>query len=258
MINLIICGAAGRMGQAICEAVKDSQDFVISAAVEGHGHPLIGKPLCEKMPLVADDLLLVLQSGDVVVEFSTPEATAANATKAAVMKKPMVIGTTGLDRKHRDLFAEMSKDIPMVVSSNMSIGVNLLYKLAYAAAKKLPKSFDVEIIEAHHKHKKDAPSGTAVKILEEIQKARGGEPVFMRHGSEQSRQDGEIGVYSVRGGDIVGEHSVIYAGPGERLEVVHRAQSRRVFAEGALLAARFIIKAKPGLYDMQDVLGLKT
>jgi 4-hydroxy-tetrahydrodipicolinate reductase len=256
MINLIICGAAGRMGQAICEAAKDSKDFAIAAAVESHGHPLIGKPLCEKLPVVAEDLLLVLQSGDVVIDFSTPEATAANAAKAAVMKKPMVIGTTGLDQKHKDLFAEMAKDIPMVVSSNMSIGVNLLYKLAYAAAKKLPKTFDADISEAHHRHKKDAPSGTAVKILEEVQRARGGKPVYQRQTSDQARGDDEIGLVSIRAGDIVGEHSVIFAGPGERLELTHRAHSRRVFAEGALLAAKFAVKAKPGLYDMQDVLGL--
>ncbi|MBI4725801.1 4-hydroxy-tetrahydrodipicolinate reductase [candidate division TA06 bacterium] len=256
MINLIICGAAGRMGQAICEAAKDSKEFTIAAAVEGHGHPLVGKQLCEKIPAVVDDLLLVLQAGDVIIDFSTPEATAANAAKAAVMKKPMVIGTTGLDQKHQDLFAGMAKDIPMVVSSNMSIGVNLLYKLAYAAAKKLPKTFDADISETHHRNKKDAPSGTAVKILEEIQRARGGKPVYQRQTSDQVRGNDEIGMVSLRAGDIVGEHSVIFTGPGEQLELIHRAQSRRVFADGALLAAKFVAKAKPGLYDMQDVLGL--
>ncbi|MBI5805674.1 4-hydroxy-tetrahydrodipicolinate reductase [candidate division TA06 bacterium] len=256
MINLIICGAAGRMGQAICEAARDSKDYAITAVVENRGHPLIGKILCEKGPAVVDDLLLVLQTGDVVVDFSTPEATAANAAKAAVMKKPMVIGTTGLDQKHKDMFAEMAKDIPMVVSSNMSIGVNLLYKLAYAAAKKLPKTFDADISETHHRNKKDAPSGTAVKILEEIQRAKGGKPVYQRQNSDQVRGDDEIGIVSLRSGDIVGEHSVIFAGPGEILELSHKAHSRRVFAEGALLAAKFVAKAKPGLYDMQDVLGL--
>jgi 4-hydroxy-tetrahydrodipicolinate reductase len=256
MINLIICGAAGRMGQAVCEAARDSKDFAIAAAVEGRGHPLLGKQLCEKTPAVVDDLLLVLQSGDVIIDFSTPEATAANAAKASVMKKPMVIGTTGLDQKHRDMFSEMAKDIPMVVSSNMSIGVNLLYKLAYAAAKKLPKTFDADISETHHRNKKDAPSGTAVRILEEVQRARGGKPVYLRQDSDQARGDDEIGMVSLRSGDIVGEHSVIFAGPGERLELIHRAHSRRVFAEGALLAAKFAVKAKPGLYDMQDVLGL--
>ncbi|MDO9390893.1 MAG: 4-hydroxy-tetrahydrodipicolinate reductase [bacterium] len=256
MINLIICGAAGRMGQAICEAVKESKDYAISALVENRGHPLVGKILCEKAPAVVDDLLLVLQTGDVIIDFSTPEATAANAAKAAVMKKPMVIGTTGLDQKHKDIFTEMAKDIPMVVSSNMSIGVNLLYKLAYAAAKKLPKTFDADISETHHRNKKDAPSGTAVRILEEVQRARGGKPVYQRQTSDQVRQDDEIGMVSLRAGDIVGEHSVIFAGPGEILEISHKAHSRRVFAEGALLAAKFAAKAKPGLYDMQDVLGL--
>jgi len=256
MINLIICGAAGRMGQAICEAARDSKDFVISALVENRGHPLIGKQLCEKAPAVVDDLLLVLQTGDVIIDFSTPEATAANATKASIMKKPMVIGTTGLDRKHTEIFSEMAREIPMVVSSNMSIGVNLLYKLAYAAAKILPKTFDADISETHHRHKKDAPSGTAVKILEEVQRARGGKPVYQRQTSDQVRQDDEIGMVSLRAGDIVGEHSVIFAGPGEILELTHRAHNRRVFAEGALLAAKFAVKAKPGLYDMKDVLGL--
>ena len=258
MINLIICGAAGRMGQAVCEAVKESQDFAITALVETRGHSLIGKQTCDKMPAVADDLLLVLQSGDVIIDFSTPEATAANAAKASVMKKPMVIGTTGLDQKHKDQFAEMAKDIPMVVSSNMSIGVNLLYKLAYAAAKKLPKTFDADISETHHRNKKDAPSGTANRLLEEVVRARGGKPVYQRQSSDQGRQDEEIGMVSLRAGDVVGEHSVIFSGPGELLELTHRAHSRRVFAEGALLAARFVAKAKPGLYDMQDVLGLKT
>lgn len=257
MIKLIICGAAGRMGQAICEAAMNSKEFAIVAAVEGHGHPLIGKPLCEKIPaVVADDLLLVLQSGDVVIDFSNPEATAANAAKASVMKKPMVIGTTGLGQKHKEMFAEMSKDIPIVVSSNMSIGVNLMYKLAYAAAKKLPSGYDIEITEAHHRDKKDAPSGTANRLLQEVQKARQLNPVYERQSSPKPRADDEVGIFSLRAGDIVGEHSVFFAGPGERLELTHRAHSRRVFAEGALLAARFVARAKPGLYDMQDVLGL--
>jgi 4-hydroxy-tetrahydrodipicolinate reductase len=257
MINIIVCGAAGRMGQAICEAVKDSQDYAITAMVEGRGHPLIGKQLCDKAPAVVDDLLLVLQTGDVVIEFSTPEATAANATKASIMKKPMVIGTTGLDQQHREIFAGMSKEIPMVVSSNMSIGVNLLYKLSYAAAKLLPRTFDADISETHHRNKKDAPSGTANRLLEEVVRARGGKPVYERQNSDQARQDGEIGMVSLRSGDVVGEHSVIFSGPGELLELTHRAHSRRVFAEGALLAAKFVTRAKPGLYDMQDVLGLK-
>jgi 4-hydroxy-tetrahydrodipicolinate reductase len=256
MIKVIVCGAAGRMGQAICEAAMDSKEFAIVAAVESRGHPMVGKQLCEKIPAAVDDLLLVLQSGDVIIDFSTPEATAANATKASVMKKPMVIGTTGLDQKHKEIFAGMSKEIPMVVSSNMSIGVNLLYKLAYAAAKKLPKTFDADISETHHRNKKDAPSGTANRLLEEVVRARGGKPVYQRQTSDQVRQDDEIGMISLRSGDVVGEHSVFFSGPGELLELTHRAHTRRVFAEGALLAARFAVKAKPGLYDMQDVLGL--
>ncbi|HTY08613.1 MAG TPA: 4-hydroxy-tetrahydrodipicolinate reductase [Candidatus Edwardsbacteria bacterium] len=257
MIQLILCGAAGRMGQALIEAVQENPAFKISAMVERRGHPKIGNSCVADTPPLVDDLLLAMNQGQVIIEFSTPDGTLANAKKAAIIKKPMVIGTTGLMEEHRDLFGELAREIPMVVSSNMSVGVNLLYSLVRTAARKLPRSFEAEIVESHHKWKKDAPSGTAKRLLDEIIQARGGVPVYERQTGSRARTANEIGVFSVRAGDIVGEHTVTFAGLGERLELVHRAHSRRVFAEGALLAAQFVLDAKPGLYDMQDVLGLK-
>jgi 4-hydroxy-tetrahydrodipicolinate reductase len=257
MINLILCGVAGRMGQAILEAIQDNPEFRISAMVERPGHPKVGHSLGEGVPAIVSDLLLAMNMGEVIVEFTTPEATLANAKKAALIKKPMVIGTTGLVASHREIFEELGREIPLVVSSNMSIGVNVLYGLVRMAAKKVPAGFDVEILESHHKWKKDAPSGTAKKLLEEIVKIRGGAPVYDRQKSAEGRTQGEIGVFSVRAGDIVGEHTVTFAGSGERIELTHRAHSRKVFAEGALLAARFVATAQPGLYDMQDVLGMR-
>ncbi|MDI6738791.1 MAG: 4-hydroxy-tetrahydrodipicolinate reductase [Candidatus Edwardsbacteria bacterium] len=257
MINLILCGAAGRMGQALIEAIKENPDFKIAALVERQGHPHIGQSCLEDTPPVVDDLLAMNQ-GQVIIEFTTPEGTLANAKKAAIIKKPIVIGTTGLGAEHTELFADLAKKIPLAVSSNMSIGVNLLYDLVRQAAKALPGDYEVEIVESHHKWKKDAPSGTAKRLLEEIIRVRGGEPVYDRQKLNRQRTPKEIGVFSIRAGDIVGEHTVIFAGPGERLELTHRAHSRRVFAEGALLAARFVLSAPPGLYDMQDVLNLKT
>lgn len=257
MINLILCGASGRMGQALVEAIQGNPEFKIAALVERRGHPHVGKPCVEGAPPLVDDLLLAMNQGQVIIEFTTPESTLANAKKAAIIKKPMVIGTTGLLAEHTELFADLAKEIPLVVSSNMSIGVNLLYRLVELAARKLPADYEAEIVESHHKWKKDAPSGTAKKLLDEIMLIRGGVPVYDRQKSGEARSDKEIGVFSIRAGDIVGEHTVTFAGPGERLELTHRAHSRRVFAEGALLAARFVLSAPPGLYDMQDVLGLK-
>ena len=257
MINLILCGASGRMGLALVEAIQESNEFKITALVERRGHPHVGKVCVENAPPLVDDLLLAMNQGQVIIEFTTPESTLANAKKAAIIKKPMVVGTTGLMAEHHGLFADLAKEIPMVVSSNMSIGVNILYRLVAQAAKALPPGYETEIVESHHKWKKDAPSGTAKRLLDEIIKARGGQPVYDRQKLNRPRADKEIGVFSIRAGDIIGEHTVTFVGMGERIELTHRAHSRRVFAEGALLAAKFVLSAPPGLYDMQDVLGLK-
>ena len=215
MLNLIICGAGGRMGQAIIEAVRENDNFKIAAVVERPDHPNIGKQFAPGLPNVISDMLLAMNAGDVCIEFTTPEASLANAKKAAIIKKPMVIGTTGFLAQQLELFEGIAKEIPLVVSSNMSIGVNLLYALVRGAARKLPKSFQAEILEAHHQWKKDAPSGTAVRLAEEIMKTRGGRPVYERQSRKQVREPDEIGIYSLRAGDIIGEHTVLFAGPGE-------------------------------------------
>jgi len=254
MINLIICGAAGRMGQAIIEACQESKDLTITGLVEGPGHPMIGRKIADNLPEIVGYLGKVIGQGDVVIDFTSPEASLKNARIAVEHKKPMVIGATGIDAGQMKELQELSQKIPLLVSSNMSIGVNLLYDIISRAAKTIPGNYDVEIIESHHKNKKDAPSGTAKKLLSEITAVRGGQPVYERESSSKPRGEGEIGVVSIRAGDIVGEHTVVFAGPGERLEFTHRAHSRRVFAEGALMAAKFLAQAKPRMYDMKDVL----
>lgn len=255
MINLIICGAGGRMGQAIIEACRENADLVIKGLVEVPEHSMIGRKIADSLPGIVDDLGKVIDKGDAVIDFTSPESSLSNARIAERHRKAMVVGTTGISEDQMKGFKDISKQIPLLVSSNMSIGVNLLYDIIAKAAKDIPVNFDVEIIETHHKNKKDAPSGTAKKLLSEIVKVRGGKPVYERESVNAPRSEGEIGVVSLRAGDIVGEHTVVFAGPGERLEFTHRAHSRRVFAEGALAAARFLAKAKPGLYGMKDVLG---
>ncbi len=254
MINIIICGAGGRMGQAVIEACRESKDFTIVGLVESQGHSMIGQKFGDTLPELSADLDKILDKGDAVIDFTSPEASLKNARIAARHKKPAVIGATGINPDQLKELQELSKKIPLLVSSNMSIGVNLLYDIISRAAKAIPGNFDVEIIETHHKNKKDAPSGTAKKLLSEIIEVRGGRPVYQRESSSKPRGEGEIGVVSIRAGDIVGEHTVVFAGPGERMEFTHRAHGRRVFAEGALAAARFLARAQPGMYDMKNVL----
>ncbi|MDQ7798835.1 MAG: 4-hydroxy-tetrahydrodipicolinate reductase [Candidatus Edwardsbacteria bacterium] len=254
MINIIICGAAGRMGRAIIDACRENPDFAIVGLVECLGYSMIGQKFGDTLPELSADLGKIIDQGDVVIDFTSPEASLKNARIAAQHKKPMVIGATGINPDQTKELQELSKKIPLLVSSNLSIGVNLFYDIISRAARIIPGNYDVEIIESHHKNKKDAPSGTAKKLLSEITAARGGQPVYQRESSGKPRAEGEIGVVSIRAGDIVGEHTVVFAGPGERLEFTHRAHSRRVFAEGALAAARFLARARPGMYDMKDVL----
>jgi len=242
------------MGQATIEACRENPDFTIAGLVECPGHSMIGHKLADILPEVVDDLGKIIDKCDVVIDFTSPEASLKNAKTASENKKPMVIGATGINAEQMKELQELSKKIPLLVSSNMSIGVNLLYDIISRAAKTIPGNYDVEIIESHHRHKKDAPSGTAKKLLSEITAVRGGKPVYERESSNKPRAEGEIGVVSIRAGDIVGDHTVVFAGPGERLEFTHRAHSRRVFAEGALMAAKFISQAAPRMYDMKDVL----
>lgn len=247
-IKLVISGGCGRMGRSIAMLALQDSVFTIGAVLEASGHEAIGRDygtlLGHPAPLgvkVSDGFDAALKQGDVVIEFTSPEVTVAHVQVAQQARKPIVIGTTGLSEAQQEALKSAAKSIPIIFSPNMSLGVNVLFELARTAAVRLGPSYDVEVVESHHKHKKDAPSGTAKRLAEVLAGARK-QPV------------NAIPVHAVRAGDIVGDHTVILAGPAERLELTHRAQSRDVFAQGALRAAQFVVTQQPGLYDMSHVL----
>ena len=247
-LNLVVSGACGRMGQAIARCALDDSAFAIGAALEASGHEALGRDygaiLGRPSPLhvaISDHAAAALAQGDVIIEFTTPDVTIAHAQLAQQGRKPMVIGTTGLSEAQVATLRRTAKVIPIVFSPNMSVGVTVLFELAHLAAQRLGPEYDVEVVEAHHHHKKDAPSGTAKRLAEGLAAARR-QPV------------GAIPVHAIRAGDLVGDHTVILAGPSERLELTHRAHDRAVFARGALRAARFVVTQPPGLYDMTHVL----
>ena len=244
MTKVIITGAKGRMGQALVACAKRIPGVEVVAQIDQ-----------------GDDLAAVIGNGDVVIDFSAHAATVAVAQLCAKHKKPLVIGTTGHTDTDTFEIKQHTKKIPIVWASNFSTGVNTLFWLTRKAAEILGPEFDLEVVEMHHRLKKDAPSGTAktlAEILADVRKlhldhaARHG-----RAGIVGERTQGEIGVHSIRGGDVVGDHTVIFANTGERVELTHKASSRDTFAHGALRAAQWLVKQNPGLYDMQDVLGLK-
>lgn len=249
-IKVTIAGSCGRMGRTIASlALQDFQGVVaVAAALEAAGHDAVGRDygtvLGRTSPLgviVSADANTAISQGDVLIEFSAPEATVAHVQLAQELRKPMVIGTTGLSEAQRASLVSAAKVIPLVISPNMSVGVNLLFELAQLAAQRLGPSYDVEVVESHHRHKKDAPSGTAKRLAEILAAAR-------------RQAASAIPVHALRAGDIVGDHTVILAGSAERLELTHRAHGREVFAQGALKAAQFIVRQNPGLYDMSHVL----
>lgn len=249
-IKLGISGCCGRMGRTIASlALHDFHAvFALAAALEAPGHDAVGRDfgtvLGQPSPLgisVMDDARQAMTRSDVLIEFTVPDVTLAHAQLAQELRKPMVIGTTGLSEAQHQTLRLIAGTIPVMVSPNMSVGVNVLFELAQLAAQRLGRGYEAEVVEAHHKQKKDAPSGTAKRLAELLAAAR-----------KQSPE--AIPVHAVRAGDIVGDHTVILAGPSERIELTHRAQSREVFAQGALKAAQFIVTQKPGLYDMLDVL----
>jgi 4-hydroxy-tetrahydrodipicolinate reductase len=228
----------------------------VAAGVEVEGHCEVGGQVHGAE--VVDDLTKVVDSVDVVADFTHPKAAAAHATICAEHSTPIVVGTTGLGDEEVSVIKGAAKKIPVVLTPNLSVGVNLLFKLADELGRTIPEGFDVEIIEAHHKMKKDAPSGTAVKLGKILVDARGiQETIYGREGMIGERPRSQLAIHTVRGGDIVGEHTMLFVGDGERFEVTHRAHSRRTFAAGVPYAVRFIVKAKPGFYDMMDVLGLR-
>jgi 4-hydroxy-tetrahydrodipicolinate reductase len=267
MAKVIIAGAAGRMGRRIGYMVNEHKSLIVAAGFERSDSPDIGSDMGELggyghigVP-VAADLAAIINQGDVIIDFTFHEATMQIARQAAVNRKAMVIGTTGLSRNNLEELSELAKDFPCVQSPNMAVGVNVLFKIARKMASVLGDDYDIEIVEAHHRMKKDAPSGTAIKLGEMVAAGVNRDlakvAVYARHGIIGERSNKEIGIQTIRAGDIVGEHTVYFAGPGERLEITHRAHSRDNFARGAAMAAAWVVGRKNGMYSMFDVLGLE-
>ena len=267
MIKLTVCGAAGRMGSRIIALLKDYPEIKLVGAVESKDNPRLGNDAGVVAGIgqlgikIVDEIEKVIDNTDIAVNFTNPEATIEHLKIVKEYKKSIVIGTTGFDNNQISLIQETSKEIPIVLSPNMSIGVNLLFKILKDVAKVLGDDYDVEIIEVHHRMKKDAPSGTAIKMAKVISEALGRNfdevAVYARKGIIGERTKKEIGIQTVRAGDIVGEHTVIFGGLGERIEIVHKASSRDTFARGALKAVLWLYGKPAGLYDMGDVLGIK-
>ncbi|MEW6219132.1 MAG: 4-hydroxy-tetrahydrodipicolinate reductase [Thermodesulfobacteriota bacterium] len=266
MTRVIVTGAAGQMGKRNIAMTCQAEGMTLAAAVERPDHPALGQDAgevagCGRLGVpITGSLAAVLDQGDVVIDFTFHTATMEHARLAARAGRAMVIGTTGLSATDLVELQELSSGFACVQSPNMAVGVNVLFKIAARMAGILGSGYDIEIVEAHHRRKKDAPSGTALKLGEVVAQALGrdlGEVgVFARHGMIGQRTDQEIGIQTVRAGDIVGEHTVLFAGPGERLELIHRAHSRDNFARGAVLAAAWVNDRPHGLYTMFDVLGL--
>ncbi len=270
MVSIIISGACGRVGRNIALQALARKELRIVGALETSTHPECNKDLGAVLgtgthicPITADgaNTEKLFSTADCVIEFTNAATTRAHLAGALKAGKAMVIGTTALEKQDIAAIREAARKIPIVWSSNMSRGVGLLLKLAAYAAKVLGDDFDVEISETHHNKKKDAPSGTAISIAQTVAEARGVDyethVVCARHGATAARKKGEIGISSIRAGDVVGDHTVVFAGDFERIELTHRAHSREVFARGALDAALFVAKKTPGLYTMRDVLGIQ-
>jgi len=258
-IKVIVCGARGRMGREVISLIQKEEDYELVGAIESPTHPEIGQEIFKGIR-VTSSLKNVLQRDAVIVEFTNPPATLEHLRIARENHIPMVIGTTGFKKLELDEIRNSSQKIPVLLSPNMSLGINLLFVLVREVATVLG-DFDKEIVEAHHRLKQDSPSGTARKIAEILAEVEGKDlsqvALYGRKGITRGRRKDEIGIHSIRGGTIVGDHTVIFAGEGERLEITHRAESRVIFARGALIGAKFLIKKDKGLYDLQDVLGIK-
>ena len=265
-VKIALAGSSGRMGRALLEAVLGSTDLELGAALEVAGNPHLGKDAGEFVGApcgveISAGVETSLAGCGVLIDFTRPEGTLEHLAVCRRLGVKMVIGTTGFSDAQKKTIADAARDIAIVMAPNMSVGTNLVFKLSDIAARVLNEGYDVEIIEAHHRHKVDAPSGTALHIGGIIAGALGRNlsecAVYGREGVTGERKAATIGFSSVRGGDIVGEHTVMFAGPGERVEIVVRSGSRATYAQGALRAARFLSGKQHGLYDMQDVLGLR-
>lgn len=267
MVRVIVTGAAGRMGSRIINAIVERKDIGLAGAVEREGHPSLGHDAGEVAGTgptglkIGDAIEDYIEKADVVIDFTTPHAALLTLEKVCNKGKAMVIGTTGFSKEGEDRIRDISNKIPCVYSPNMGVGINLIFKIIQDIAKVTGDEYDVEIVETHHRHKKDAPSGTAMRMAQILADTLGRDlsevGKFSRHGLIGERDKKEIGIQSIRAGDIVGDHTVMFGGIGERIEITHRAHSRDNFARGAVRAAIWVAKQKPGLYDMMDVIGLK-
>ena len=264
--RIAIAGATGRMGQMLIEAIAGADDCQLAGALDVPGSPAIGLDASAfsgrlSGVLIAADLREGLQQADVLIDFTRPEGTMAHLAVCRELGVKLVIGTTGFSDAQKAEIAAAAKDIAIVMAPNMSVGVNVTLKLLQMAAQAMPTGYDIEIIEAHHRHKVDAPSGTALKMGEVIAQALGRDlkdcAVYAREGVTGERDPSSIGFATIRGGDIVGDHTVLFAGIGERIEITHKSSSRATYAQGSLRAARFLAAQPSGLFDMFDVLKLK-
>ena len=266
VIKVGVIGAGGRMGRMLIEATQDNPQTTLSAAIERQGSSLVGADAGEVAAIgrleiqIVDDLKAVISDIDVLIDFSLPAATEQNMQVCAEHNVAMVIGTTGFNEQQEQVLATASEQVAIVYAGNYSTGVNLSLKLLGMAAKAFGIDADVEIIEAHHKHKIDAPSGTAYMMAEAVAEARGQNlkdvAVYGREGQTGEREAGTIGIHAIRGGEIIGDHTVMFIADGEVVEITHRARARMTFAAGAVRAATWIVQQPVGQYNMQDVLGL--
>lgn len=265
-IRIAIAGSAGRMGRTLIEAVSQSEDAVLAAALEHPASPFLGKDAGELIGApcgvtITADVATALQGVDCLIDFTRPEGTLAHMEVCRRLGVHMVIGTTGFSAEQKTMIEAAARETPIVFAPNMAVGVNAVFKLLDVAARILNDGYDVEVIEAHHRHKVDAPSGTALRMGEIVAEALGRNlddcAVYGREGHTGERPATQIGFATIRGGDVVGDHTVLFAGTGERIEITHKSASRMSYALGSMRAARFMRGRTCGLFDMQDVLGLR-
>ncbi len=265
--RVAVAGASGRMGQMLVEAIRASHDCQLAGALDLPASTALGNDAAAFLGhasgvSVTSDLAAGLADAQVLIDFTRPEGTLAHIAACRTRGVNLVIGTTGFSDEQKQLITEASRDIAIVMAPNMSVGVNVTLKLLEMAAKALSTGYDIEVIEAHHRHKVDAPSGTALKMGEVIAGALGRDlkdcAVYAREGHTGERDPSTIGFASIRGGDIVGDHTVLFAGTGERIEITYKSASRSTYAQGSLRAVRFLAGKKTGLFDMFDVLNLKS
>ena len=264
-LRVAVSGASGRMGRALIEAVSGAGDCVLAGALDVAGSPAIGQDAAAFLGraggiLITSDLHAGLAGAQVLIDFTRPEGTLAHLAVCRELGVKAVIGTTGFSDAQKARIAQDARQIAIVLAPNMSVGVNVVLRLIDMAARALSQGYDIEIVEAHHRHKVDAPSGTALQMGQVAAAALGRDlkdcAVYAREGVTGEREPGTIGFAAIRGGDIVGDHTVLFAGTAERIEITHKASSRAIYAQGGLRAARFLAGRASGLFDMNDVLGL--